>query len=252
MKTSILVSDEMTALVGRGPVASSAVLPADSVMFIAWISAGVDQPTLTFCDRVDLSCVEAAPLILVVRRAACARLFAVQPEGTQTWHFPSALHALALSIIDCEAVGEAQSTLRLARSIELLCQIHAAFAEGLLIPAGSDGALSELDIARIAAARRVVDQRWQEKLTIAELARIAGVNRDKLVRGFRELYGATIAEVLSERRLREARRLLLASDLPVATVAYRCSYLNNAAFTRAFNRRYGVAPSELRRTGVAA
>lgn len=251
MKDVILVSDEMTTLVGRGPVPRSAPLPPDAVMFVAGIDTDV-APTLTFGDRLNLSDVDDALLVLIVQRAACARLFAAQPEATQTWHFPSALLSLALSIIDCEAVGEAQATLRLARSIELLCQIHAAFAEGLLVPAGPDGALSELDIARIAAARRVVDQRWQEKLTIAELARIAGVNRDKLVRGFRELYGATISEVLSERRLGEARRMLLASDLPVATVAYRCSYLNNAAFTRAFNRRYGVAPTELRRMGVAA
>ena len=251
MKVVVPVSAEMTTLVGRGPVPCSALLPAGSVMFVAGIE-GNAMPTLTFCDRVDLSYADETPLILIVQRAACARLFAAQPAGPQTWHFPSALLALALSIIDCEAAGEAQATLRLARSIELLCQIHAALAEGQLVPAGPDGALSQLDIARIAAARRVVDQRWQEKLTISELARIAGVNRDKLVRGFRELYGATIAEVLSERRLREARRMLLASDLPVATVAYRCSYLNNAAFTRAFNRRYGVAPSELRRTGVAA
>lgn len=251
MKDVILVSEEMTTLVGRGPVPHSAPLPPDSVMFVAGIDADL-TPTLTFCDQVDLSDANESPLVLIVQRAACARLFSAQPEGPHTWHFPSALLTLALSIIDCEAVGEAQATLRLARSIELLCQIHAAFADGLLVPAGPDGALSELDIARIAAARRVVDQRWQEKLTIAELARIAGVNRDKLVRGFRELYGATIAEVLSERRLREARRMLLASDLPVATVAYRCSYLNNAAFTRAFNRRYGLAPTELRRMGVAA
>ena len=52
--------------------------------------------------------------------------------------------------------------------------------------------------------------------------------------------------------LAEARRMLLATDLPVASVAYRCSYQNNAAFTRAFNRRFGVPPTALRRTGAAA
>lgn len=46
--------------------------------------------------------------------------------------------------------------------------------------------------------------------------------------------------------------LLIETDLPVATIGYRCSYLNNAAFSRAFTRRFGVAPTALRRSVLAA
>jgi len=84
------------------------------------------------------------------------------------------------------------------------------------------------------------------------LAREVGVNRDKLVRKFRELYGETIHDALSERRLREARTMLLSSDLPVSSVAHQCSYLSNASFSRAFSRRFGLAPTALRHGGVAA
>jgi AraC family transcriptional activator of pyochelin receptor len=249
MKQAVIVSGEMTALVGAGEIPPF-VRPNDPVVLV--IDSLATSPVLTFRDWDDLTGFDDAPLILVVERAACLRLFAVDLEGSQSWYLSSALVQLALSIIDCEATGEARTTLQLARSIELLCQIYAALEEGRLVPFGADGTMSELDLARIASARRLVDQRWQEKLTIAELSRAAGVNRDKLTKGFRDLYGASIAEVLSERRLSEARRLLLGSDLPVATVGYRCSYLNNASFTRAFTRRFGMPPSELRRTGVAA
>ena len=251
MKLAVKVSDEMTTLVGSGAV-PSVDLPEDAVVFHFAIAEEGASPMLRYRDNGNVAELEAAPLVLVVSRAACARLFPVRPNRPQSWHLLTAQVALAQSIIDCEAHGEAQSTLRLARSIELLCQIHAALAEGNLVSTGGEGTLTERDVARIASARRVVDQRWAEKLTIAELSRAAGVNRDKLARGFRDIYGATIAEVLSERRLSEARRLLLASDLPVATVGYRCSYFNNASFTRAFTRRFGLPPSELRRVGIAA
>jgi AraC family transcriptional activator of pyochelin receptor len=249
MTEAVIVSAEMTTLVGGGQI-PVAKLPSDAVAFV--VSGTARGSTLTCCDNSVLERFRASPLILVVQRAACERLFAVRPPVGDAWHLPSKLLALALSIIDCEATGEARTTLRLARSIELLCQIHANYADEALMPEGGEGALSELDVARIASVRRLVDQRWQEKLTIAELARAGGLNRDKLVRGFRGLYGATILEVLTERRLAEARSMLLGTDLPVASVAYRCSYLNNAAFTRAFSRRFGVAPSTLRRTGAAA
>jgi AraC family transcriptional activator of pyochelin receptor len=251
MKQTVIVSHEMTTLVGAGPIPPLA-LPTDPVVFAFDDLADNVAPALTYRDRCDLAGFEPMELVFVVERAACQRLFALDLEGDRSWHLPGGLRLLALSILDCEAEGEAQTALRLARSIELLCQVHAALADGTLVPSGGDGALSEVDVARIAAARRTIEQRWHEKLTIADLARMSGTNRDKLVRGFRELYGTTIAEVLSEHRLGEARRMLLASDLPVATVAYRCSYLNNASFTRAFSRRYGMAPSELRRSGASA
>jgi len=251
MRDAVIVSSEMTTLVGQGQI-PSAKLPPDAIAFV--ISGTARGSMLTCCSVSALDSFPAAPLILVVQAAACKRLFNVRPQVGDAWHIPSKLLALALSITDCEATGAARDTLRLARSIELLCQIHAAYAEESFVSANSpdEAALSEMDVARIAGVRRLVDQRWQEKLTIAELARAGGLNRDKLVRGFRGLYGATILEVLTERRLAEARRMLLATDLPVASVAYRCSYLNNAAFTRAFSRKFGVAPSTLRRTGAAA
>ncbi|MGN6498029.1 MAG: helix-turn-helix transcriptional regulator [Tsuneonella sp.] len=251
MKQAVIVSHEMTTLVGEG-AAPPFAHPAQPVLFAFAGLSDSATPLITYRDHCDLSSLEAAPLVFVVERAACVRLFAHKLIGEHSWHLPSALRALALSIIDCDAPGEARTTLQLARSIELLCQVHAALAEETLVPSCGERALSEHDVARIAAARRAIDQRWHEKLTIADLARVAGINRDKLVRGFRDLYGTTIAEVLSEHRLGEARRMLLASDLPVATVAYRCSYLNNASFTRAFARRFGVAPSALRRAGASA
>ncbi len=143
-------------------------------------------------------------------------------------------------------------TLRLARSIEMLCQFFAALRTGSLVAIEGQPGLVESDIARIAAARRIVDERWHEKLTIDNIARSCGINRDKLTRGFRELYHCSVGEALSERRLRQARTLLAASDLPVASIGYRCGYLNNASFTRAFSRRFGMAPTAMRRMGVAA
>lgn len=251
MKDFVLVSPEMTTFVGMGEI-PAVPLPQDPVVFIFDGFGEAGSCTVAVREKLDLSGLAGAPLIFVVARDACRRIFATELYESQVWHLPNVLRALAVTLIDCEDQGEARMTLRLARSIELLCQFHAALKEGSLIPVAADHKLGEMDTARIALARRIIDQRWQEKLTVPELARQAGVNRDKLMRGFRELYGSTVAEALAERRLNEARSLLLSSDLPVASVAYRCSYLNNASFTRAFTRRFGVAPTELRRTGVAA
>jgi len=251
MKNEIHVSDEMVSYIGPGPF-PAVTHPLDSVTFAFFATGQQGLPWVAYRDAPDLDGLEESLLVFLVRAEACQRIFA-RPRGpSANWHLPEALHRLALSINECEGRGEARKTLRLARSIELLCQLHAHMDADDLVAIDYDTDISTRDIECIVRARRIIDQRWREKLTIPMLAREVGVNRDKLVRKFRELYGETIHDALSERRLREARTMLLSSDLPVSSVAHQCSYLSNASFSRAFSRRFGLAPTALRHGGVAA
>lgn len=246
-KHPVIVSPEMTTYIGRGGC-DRRLLPPDALL----LGFGdVREPivrTLAFRELES----EEHLLVVAVSRGACHRLFGDMPDPDARWYLPSDLRALAQSIVAPDCDEAAADTLRLARSIELLCQFFAALRAGDLVPVEGQPSLAESDIARIAAARRIVDTRWHEKLTIDDIAKSCGINRDKLTRGFRELYQCSVAEALSERRLRQARQMLAASDLPVASIGYRCGYLNNASFTRAFSRRFGMAPTAMRRVGVAA
>ena len=251
MKNEIHVSDEMVSYIGPGPFPAVAH-PRDSVIFAFFATGQQGLPWVAYRDAPDLDGLEDSLLVFLVRAEACQRIFARSRGPSANWHLPEALHRLALSINECEGRGEARKTLRLARSIELLCQLHAHMDADDLVAIDYDTDISTRDIECIVRARRIIDQRWREKLTIPMLAREVGVNRDKLVRKFRELYGETIHDALSERRLREARTMLLSSDLPVSSVAHQCSYLSNASFSRAFSRRFGLAPTALRHGGIAA
>ena len=84
-------------------------------------------------------------------------------------------------------------------------------------------------------------QAQDKKLTLSGIARECGLNRTKLARAFREVYHCSISEALAERRLAEARRQLLSTDLPVGVIGYRTGYSNNASFTRAFGLRVVTA-----------
>jgi AraC family transcriptional regulator, transcriptional activator of the genes for pyochelin and ferripyochelin receptors len=250
-KLRIEVSPEMVTFVGVGALLEGA-WPDDSVV-VSFAGCGGDAaPRLSFEPHPQGYSAIDADVVLVVRRVTCQRLFGSLPKSAGTWFMPSHLCAVVQSIRDCEADAAARETLQGARSVDLLCQAFAEFAKGELVPADGGGARNQSDAVRIAAARRLVDECWQEKLTLDGIARACGINRDKLSRGFRTVYKSTVADVLAENRLSGAKRLLLATDLPIATVGYRCGYLNNASFTRAFTRRYGLAPSQLRHGTIAA
>lgn len=238
----IEVSPEMTAWIGGGAPAT-ATPPG-------WVTFRFDlRGTATFSyERGDD---DGHDLALIVAADACVRIFGGLPDAAGRWHLPAEPRAIALEIRDCALPAPARATLRLAKCIELLCATFVAIGDGTLVPVADGSDLSELDAARIVAARRLIDEQWREKLTLDGIARACGTNRAKLTRGFRAMFATTVADAIAERRLGGARQMLLATDLPVSSIGYACGYLNNAAFTRAFSRRYGMAPTRLR-TGMAA
>ncbi|MCW3797613.1 AraC family transcriptional regulator [Sphingomonas sp. BN140010] len=187
-------------------------------------------------------------IVLAVRGDALASLFDWSPNvcEPQRFYLGNGQAAIARSLFEKRDCEGATATYRLAKSIELLCELVGALKAGTLTPMPDDALLSRNDLERVTLARQIIDEQWSEKLTIDHLARRCGLNRSKLTKGFREVYRSSISEALVERRLAEARRQLLGTDLPVGVIGYRSGYLNNASFTRAFGRRYGVSPSDFR------
>jgi AraC family transcriptional regulator, transcriptional activator of the genes for pyochelin and ferripyochelin receptors len=199
-----------------------------------------------FPDRRD------ADIVFLVDPDGCREVLGDVPQDEGIWHLTTEQRAIALAILDCDLPEPAAQTLRTIRSVELLWAVTAELREGRLVPADGGCVLGELDSRRIMAARRLIDEDWREKLTLDSIARASGLNRVKLTRGFRAMFDCSVAEAIAERRLTGAYQLLLVTDLPVSSVGYRCGYSNNASFARAFSRRFGMAPTQLRATGAAA
>ena len=245
----IEVSPEMTALIGDGCPAGIP-MPADPIRVTFSLGSEVQQPAVWFGGTGR----EAPSIVLFVARSCFLRLAGRLPgsDDEAGYHLPSELRAIALALRDDHPVPAARSAYQLAKSIELLCETVAHLGKGNLVPLAADGALSAEDTRRVLAARRMIDERWSEKLTLDAIARACGLNRAKLTRGFKELFDCTVAEALAERRLMHARSMLLTTNKPVSSIGYENGYLNNASFARAFSRRFGVAPSSFRLHGAAA
>ncbi len=251
------VSPEMTAVLGHGRIEAVPLPPEPMSLTYEWGTAG--SPAHVLIDGnpwPDEASGGEGPhrVVLVVQRSAFARVGGTVPAapGQRLYHLPSTLITIGLALEDCTRSGESLKVYRLAKSIELLCETIRLEVAGDLVPARSGSTLSSADTRRILDARRMIDERWSEPLTLEQIARTCGLNRAKLTASFREVFKCTVAEALSERRLTEARKMLLTTDMPVACVGYRSGYLNNAAFSRAFSRRFGVPPSSLRTLGAAA
>ena len=80
------------------------------------------------------------------------------------------------------------------------------------------------------------------RLTLDELAAVAGLSPFHFLRRFQSHYHATPQQMLMALRLFEAKRLL-AAGIPPAQAALAAGLTDQAHLTRAFSRRYGVTPA---------
>jgi AraC-like DNA-binding protein/mannose-6-phosphate isomerase-like protein (cupin superfamily) len=67
-----------------------------------------------------------------------------------------------------------------------------------------------------------------------------------LARKFKEETGYTINEYITNRRIGEAGKLLIYTDLPVAVIAHRVGYENPSHFSAAFKKNMGISPGKMK------
>lgn len=110
-------------------------------------------------------------------------------------------------------------------------------------PAAGRGWVRAIHDPALAPALAALHAEPQRKWTVADLARQANVSPSLLDERFREVLGLPPIRYLTGWRMHVAEDLLRSSDLSLAAVARRVGYDSEEAFSRAFKRLHGAAPS---------
>lgn len=112
---------------------------------------------------------------------------------------------------------------------------------------GSKGSLSKRERERIRAAHYYLLKDLGDPPDLGTLSRIAGMNRNKLNRGFRELYGDSAFGILRRAKLDQALWLLAQGNLNVGQVAHAAGFKSHSHLTRAFVKQFGMQPRAYRK-----
>lgn len=102
-------------------------------------------------------------------------------------------------------------------------------------------ARAEKRAARMAA--RVIAERPEEALSMAELAQACGVSPTHLPRIFRQTLGLTPLAYQNQLRVEQAKRLL-ASGTPIAQTAAQTGFADQSHLNRVFRRYAGATPRQ--------
>ena len=106
-----------------------------------------------------------------------------------------------------------------------------------------------MDRAALTRALTFVQANLDSDLSLAAVAGVANCTPPYFARRFHKLMAETPKQYTSRLRLERAALRLVLLDDNVLNIALDCGFSNHETFSRAFRRRYGVAPKTFRATG---
>ncbi len=151
--------------------------------------------------------------------------------------------------VDFKALEEAYFQTRvLGRSqYDAMLRLLSTFARHLeIIGSHIECEISRDDPAIVGRAKRYMNARHQEQISLDEAARAVNVSTRQFCKVFRQATGLTFTEYLARIRVEKAKSLLLNPKLRISEVAFETGFNSISQFNRSFKRIVGDAPSRFR------
>lgn len=101
-------------------------------------------------------------------------------------------------------------------------------------------------------AQQLIDKDLSVNYTIAELAKQVGTNEQYLKKYFKQYFGKTIMNYITERKMNYAKELIMTGNYRVVDVARLTGYKHATHFTTAFKKFFGFIPNSLKYTFIEA
>ncbi len=122
-------------------------------------------------------------------------------------------------------------------------------------PIGSYGISRHLDKTSLVLAGRdavklpvdYIKKNYMEEITLPQLADISCLSISALERRFKKHLNRTPKQFINEVRLENARKQLIETNLPIATIAYNVGFSDHSYFTKQYHLLFGNLPSDLRK-----
>ena len=99
---------------------------------------------------------------------------------------------------------------------------------------------------RVYRAKDYADALFATPITLDELAGVAALSPNHLLRTFKQVFQQTPYQYLTEKRLAHAQHLLRHTALPVTEICFAIGFESPSSFSGLFRRRFGLSPQAYR------
>ena len=92
-----------------------------------------------------------------------------------------------------------------------------------------------------------IAEHYQEAIRLGDLAALIGFSEGHFARTFRQHFGMSFVQYLTEYRIRQSKTLLADTHIPIEQIAYRVGINSYSYFCTCFKRVCGVSPGTYRK-----
>ena len=95
-----------------------------------------------------------------------------------------------------------------------------------------------------------IEENYRNPLSLEELAEKSFYNPSYFSRIFKELYGKTLTEYITEKRINEAVKLLEDTSISIEDVCHKIGYSDKKHFYKVFKQKMKLTPGQYRQETV--
>lgn len=109
---------------------------------------------------------------------------------------------------------------------------------------------SPIHVNEISLVERIaiyIGQNYQNPIKVAEIGEAVGLHPDYANAMFKKAFGCTLSDYITEERVSNAKRKLVATDKNITEIAFECGYNSISRFNEAFLKMNGCTPREFRK-----
>ena len=150
----------------------------------------------------------------------------------------------AVAMLESKLSGSLRRLYFESKTLELLLNI-ANFFDATSGEVAKVQKLSTRDRQKICDLYNLLESNSLRDLSVATLSAELGINRDKLIKGFKQVYGKPISEMALYFRMQHAK-LRLSQGETVTQVALETGYAHVSNFSTAYRRFFGISPKHER------
>lgn len=99
---------------------------------------------------------------------------------------------------------------------------------------------------RIQLGHEFISAYFDQSITLTDVARAACLSPNHFLRSYKQLFGMSPHQYLSERRLQKSKSLLLQTDKSITDICLEVGFQSPSSFSGLFSKRFSMTPSQFR------
>lgn len=102
-------------------------------------------------------------------------------------------------------------------------------------------------IEKIYEIKEYIDENWEKKISIAELAEKYKINKTYLKEIFKECFNISPHKYIVNLRLEKSKELLKNKEIKIEDIAFMTGFSSSGRYSESFKKNYGYLPSKYRK-----